>query len=188
MSAKHIDMAIQALEKQSMVNEILSELREYSQIGTVEELKEAKVIYNEILLSEGKLNLPKKCVAYEVGKLREKELCEYKAIGTIEELKALKNKHIGKDNMVISSSDLMTILNSDSEELKQYKEVGTVEECRVAVERMKPKKAKGLRICNQACCPNCNTVVLDDEFWILDEYTYYCDSCGQAVKGIDWSE
>ena len=49
----------------------------------------------------------------------------------IEELKALKNKHIGKDNMVISSSDLMTILNSDSEELKQYKEVGTVEECRV---------------------------------------------------------
>lgn len=30
--------------------------------------------------------------------------------------------------MVISSSDLMTILNSDSEELKQYKEVGTVEE------------------------------------------------------------
>ena len=63
-----------------------------------------------------------------------------------------------------------------------------MEECRTAVERMKPKKAKGLRICNQACCPNCNTVVLDDEFWMLDEYTYYCDSCGQAVKGIDWSE
>ena len=101
---------------------------------------------------------------------------------------SMKKKHIGSENMVISSSDLMTILNSDSEELKQYKEVGTVEECRVAVEKMKPKKAKGLRICNQACCPNCNTVVLDDEFWMLDEYTYYCDSCGQAVKGIDWSE
>ena len=32
-----------------------------------------------------------------------------------------KNKHIGKDNMVISSSDLMTILNSDSEELKEVR-------------------------------------------------------------------
>ena len=106
----------------------------------------------------------------------------------VDALQGSIKKHIGKDNMVISSSDLMTILNSDSEELKQYKEVGTVEECRVAVEKMKPKKAKGLRICNQACCPNCNTVVLDDEFWMLDEYTYYCDSCGQAVKGIDWSE
>ena len=53
---------------------------------------------------------------------------------------SVKKKCVGKDNMVISSSDLMTILNSDSEELKQYKEVGTVEECRVAVEKMKPKK------------------------------------------------
>lgn len=41
---------------------------------------------------------------------------------------SMKKKHIGSENMVISSSDLMTILNSDSEELKQYKEVGTVEE------------------------------------------------------------
>ena len=35
-------MAIQALEKQSMVNEILNELREYSSIGTVEEFKALK--------------------------------------------------------------------------------------------------------------------------------------------------
>ena len=35
-------MAIQALEKQSMVNEILHELREYSAIGTVEEFKALK--------------------------------------------------------------------------------------------------------------------------------------------------
>ena len=32
--------------------------------------------------------------------------------------KSLKNKHIGKDNMVISSSDLMTILNSDEKEIR----------------------------------------------------------------------
>lgn len=75
-----VDIAIKALE----------EIKQYRAIGTVEELKEVKVIYNEILLSEGKLNLPKKCFAYEVGKLREKELREYKAIGTIEEFKALK--------------------------------------------------------------------------------------------------
>ena len=46
------------------------------------------------------------------------ELQAYRAIGTVEELKALKNKHIGKDNMVISSSDLMTILNSDEKEIR----------------------------------------------------------------------
>lgn len=74
------------------------------------------------------------------------------------------------------------------EELERYRAIGTVEECRTAVERMKPKKAKGSRRCQQASCPNCNTVVLDDEFWMLDEYTYYCENCGQAVKGIYWSE
>lgn len=36
-------MAIQALEKQSMVNEILHELREYSAIGTIEEFKALKL-------------------------------------------------------------------------------------------------------------------------------------------------
>ena len=43
--------------------------------------------------------------------------------------KSLKNKHIGKDNMVISSSDLMKILNTDSDkELEAYRAIGTVEE------------------------------------------------------------
>lgn len=35
-------MAIQALEKQSMVNEILNELKQYREIGTVEELQALK--------------------------------------------------------------------------------------------------------------------------------------------------
>jgi hypothetical protein len=39
---KAFEMAIQALEKQSMVNEILHELREYSAIGTIEEFKDLK--------------------------------------------------------------------------------------------------------------------------------------------------
>lgn len=76
------------------------ELEAYRAIGTVEELKEAKEVYNEILLSEGKINVPKECIAYEVGKLREKELREYKAIGTIEEFKALKEKSVPKKPIV----------------------------------------------------------------------------------------
>lgn len=39
---KAIYMAIQAIEKQSMVNEILHELREYSAIGTIDEFKDLK--------------------------------------------------------------------------------------------------------------------------------------------------
>ena len=112
------------------------------------------------------------------------ELETYRAIGTIDEFKALKNKHIGKDNMVISSSDLMTILNSDSEELKQYKEVGTVEECRVAVERMKPKKVKD-RIDDYGDyfgrCPVCDRGVVSQ----FGTPYQYCPKCG--IK-LDWSE
>ena len=100
--------------------------------------------------------------------------------------KSLKNKHIGKDNMVISSSDLMTILNSDSEELKQYKEVGTVEECRVAVEKMKPKKPifkfeyeDGRQFYD---CPVCKTYVMHAG---VQSKERYCSNCGTK---LDWSE
>ena len=108
----------------------------------------------------------------------------------VDALQGSIKKHIGKDNMVISSSDLMTILNSDSEELKQYKEVGTVEECRVAVERMKPKKpdyeadgyADGLLCYDYAKCPICGN---DFEYGINDWEAEYCSDCGQK---LDWSE
>lgn len=103
---------------------------------------------------------------------------------------SVKKKHIGSDNMVISSSDLMTILNSDSEELKQYKEVGTVEECRVAMERIKPKKpyyegdgySDGQLVYDYAKCPICGH---DFEYGINDWESEYCSDCGQK---LDWSE
>ena len=86
------------------------------------------------------------------------------------------------DNMVISSSDLMTILNSDSEELKQYKEVGTVEECRVAVERMKPKKPIGLDQWGEYWkCPTCEKYAVDN----LGCKYKFCRECGTK---FDWSE
>lgn len=47
-----IDMAIQALEKQSMVNEVLNELKQYREIGTVEELQALKEKSEKGLLLE----------------------------------------------------------------------------------------------------------------------------------------
>ena len=59
--AEALDMAIQALEKQSMVNEILHELREYSTIGTIEEfkaLKEKSVAKKVIRWADGSEHCP----------------------------------------------------------------------------------------------------------------------------------
>lgn len=112
------------------------------------------------------------------------EIQQYRAIGTVEELKALKNKHIGKDNMVISSSDLMTILNSDSEELKQYKEVGTVEEFKDLKEKSVAKIPDyegdgcwdGHVVIDTWICPNCEKHYEVD----YDDYEY-CPNCGQHI-------
>jgi hypothetical protein len=105
------------------------------------------------------------------------ELEAYRAIGTVEELKALKNKHIGKDNMVISSSDLMTILNSDSEELKQYKEVGTVEEFKALKEKHTPMELDEHNFQDEPhhyLCPVCRNIVSHNQ--------NYCEECGQALE------
>ena len=84
----------------------LEEIQQYRAFGTVEGFKRAieSSIENYNLYREYKAKVQ-----------------EFETIGTIEEFKALKNKHIGKDNMVISSSDLMKILNSDSKELKEVR-------------------------------------------------------------------
>ena len=115
------------------------------------------------------------------------EIQQYRAIGTIEEFKTLKNKHIGKDNMVISSSDLMTILNSDSEELKQYKEVGTVEELKDLKEKSVAKKPHSISIANDIGnsmveCPICHA---RSDYDVKSIKRGYCWKCGQK---LDWSE
>ena len=78
-----IDMAIQALEKQSMVNEILNELQQYRAIGTVEEIQTA-MKYMRIAKMHG-----------TVGKVID-ACVEYESIGTVEELQALKEKSVAK--------------------------------------------------------------------------------------------
>ena len=105
---------------------------------------------------------------------------------------SVKKKHIGSENMVISSSDLMTILNSDSEELKQYKEVGTVEEFKALKEKNEPKKIlyRKQSYGTPWLCPYCEADQIKVEFFSEDgsepkeKYTF----CWQCGTRIDWSE
>ena len=69
-----VRLSIDALEKQSMVNEILNELKQYRAIGTVEEIQRMK---DHLLMVSG--------------------MCkDYYEIGTVEELQALKEKSVAK--------------------------------------------------------------------------------------------
>lgn len=68
------------------------------------------------------------------------------------------------------------------EEIQAYRAIGTVEECRIAVERMKPKKAVKDEY-DRLTCPNCTWIVYQDEYG--GRSLPCCENCGQA---IDWSE
>ena len=57
------------------------------------------------------------------------------------------------------------------EELKQYRAIGTIEECRVAVEKMKPKKT-AIEAIKVHICPVCGFGGIYD----------YCGNCGQRVQ------
>ena len=57
------------------------------------------------------------------------------------------------------------------EELKQYRAIGTIEECRVAVEKMKPKKT-AIEAIKVHICPVCGFSGIYD----------YCGNCGQRVQ------
>ena len=94
------------------------------------------------------------------------ELEQYRTIGTIEEFKALKD------------------INRIADNLSKMERI----EFKALKEKNEPKKAIGKRKYDEAYCPACNEVISDGEFWALDEYVHHCNYCGQAVKGIDWSE
>ena len=57
------------------------------------------------------------------------------------------------------------------EELKQYRAIGTIEECRVAVDKMKPKKT-AIEAIKVHICPVCGSGGIYD----------YCGNCGQRVQ------
>ena len=57
------------------------------------------------------------------------------------------------------------------EEVQQYRAIGTIEECRVAVDKMKPKKT-AIEAIKVHICPVCGFGGIYD----------YCGNCGQRVQ------
>lgn len=108
------------------------------------------------------------------------ELESYRAVGTVEELKtAMKYVSLAKKHGTVGK-----VIDACAE----YESIGTIEELQDLKRKNDPKKAVGKRKYDEAYCPACNEVISDGEFWALDEYVHHCNYCGQAVKGVDWSE
>ena len=57
------------------------------------------------------------------------------------------------------------------EEIQQYRSIGTLYECRLAVEKMKPKRP--INRCMFSECPTCGNVEIKD--------CKHCPDCGQAL-------
>lgn len=57
------------------------------------------------------------------------------------------------------------------EEIQKYRSIGTVYECRLAVEKMKPKRP--INRCMFSECPTCGNVEIKD--------CKHCPDCGQAL-------
>lgn len=90
---------------------------------------------------------------------------------------SVKKKHIGSDNMVISSSDLMTILNGDIEEMKQYKEVGTVEE-------FKAFKENQCKCEDCAGCTNWKCDCANERDYAINEFANFLHKKAKENNGL----
>ena len=102
------------------------------------------------------------------------ELEQYRALGTVEEIqKAMEN---------------LPLYQVEHKLLQENQDICTVRECKIAVERMKPKKpdyeadgyADGQLVYDYAKCPICGH---DFEYGINDWECKYCSDCGQK---LDW--
>lgn len=107
------------------------------------------------------------------------EIQQYREIGTVKEIKIREAQFARLSEGYLSDLTL----------LRDYQAIGTLEECRVAAERMKPKKPTydgdgyspdGTFVWDEWLCPNCNSRYEVD----YDNYDY-CPNCGQH---LDWSE
>ena len=105
--------------------------------------------------------------AIEVAIQALEEIQEFRKLGTVEDVPRL----LVERNVI-----------------HQYTNIGTVRECKIAVERMKPKKpdyeadgyADGQLVYDYAKCPICGH---DFEYGINDWECKYCSDCGQK---LDW--
>ena len=88
-----------------------------------------------------------------------------------------------KENGAFTGMELAQIAAMQMK-LKEYQSIGTVEECRIAVERMQPKKpiyieAESVRYTDSYRCPACGGTFAGTGI------AGYCYRCGQA---IDWGK
>ena len=74
-------------------------------------------------------------------------------------------------DMKVCDGEEMDIAIKALEEVQQYRAIGTVEECRLAVEKMKPKRP--INRCMFSECPTCGNVEIKD--------CKHCPDCGQAL-------
>ena len=74
-------------------------------------------------------------------------------------------------DMKICDGEEMDMAIKALEEVQQYRAIGTIEECRVAVDRMKPKKT-AIEAIKVHICPVCGFSGIYD----------YCGNCGQRVQ------
>ena len=74
-------------------------------------------------------------------------------------------------DMKICDGEEMDIAIKTLEEVQQYRSIGTLYECRLAVEKMKPKRP--INRCMFSECPTCGNVEIKD--------CKHCPDCGQAL-------
>ena len=74
-------------------------------------------------------------------------------------------------DMKICDGEEMDMAIKALEEVQQYRAIGTIEECRVAVDRMNPKKT-AIEAIKVHTCPVCGFGGIYD----------YCGNCGQRVQ------
>ena len=86
-----------------------------------------------------------------------------------EAIKIIKHKVGRFQNDTIN--DALDMAINALEEVQQYRSIGTLYECRLAVEKMKPKRP--INRCMFSECPTCGNVEIKD--------CKHCPDCGQAL-------
>lgn len=144
--------------------ELLEELQQYRQIGTVERFAALDEQMKQHVIDE--TCCPKrncnKCDKYR------KELEKYRQIGTLDECRATRDELI---------------------ELQEYRKLGTVKECWEAREKQIAKTpdyegdgyADGELVYDTWICPNCG-----EYYEVGYDNQDYCPKCGQHIQHEDW--
>lgn len=113
-----------------------------------------------------------------------KEIEQFREIGTIDELKELDYlRKRYEDETYDYCGEYGTEECGCKFELhrfKKYEEIGTVDECRIAREKMKPKKPTHIDYdYGYFECPSCGELIYDSSGEFITHH--FCLNCGQAI-------